>query len=131
MLLKDGECVSKDCMVFSTDADICFVLGVLNSTLAEMFYWTQEKIITLSLTDEQILAFPIVKGTERQIKTISDAVNKIVTSKDMDGSSLEKIDETVYAIYGLSDADIRLTEKIADSSLQRFKQLISSVNNAK
>ena len=93
---------------------IKFLLGILNSSVARNLLRSNRRSnIHLYPDDWKALAVPDV-ATERQLP-VTDLVDRILKAKnidpDADTSDLEaEIDELVYQLYGLTDAEIAAVE---------------------
>jgi adenine-specific DNA-methyltransferase len=96
--------------------DILYVLALLNSKLLNYYYkaTTSESGKVFAQVKIEILRqLPIAKIDIAQQQPIIDNVNSIITAKqnNTDTSKLEaEIDAMVYALYGLSDDEIKQIE---------------------
>ena len=83
-----------------------FLLGVLNSKLLNWYY---SKLSTNSHVNSYgIERLPIKTGTEEQRYKIISIVKEVINNPDTE--KLQKIDDIVYSIYGLTEYEIPLVE---------------------
>ena len=107
-------------MLTSDSINLKFLLGILNSKM--MTFYLQQKLMTNAQGFPQILMgqldqLPIIKqskSTEKSEQKIVHLVDKILlqkTTNKPDTSALEsEIDALVYALYGLTSAEIAVIE---------------------
>jgi len=101
------------------NANLEFLAGILNSSLINFYY----KLISTQLGENAVRLFtqfvekiPIIKyDNSNNQKNIIKNVSKIIELKEQnfnaDTTKLEKqIDELVYALYGLTEEEIRIVE---------------------
>lgn len=105
---------------WSTDSliDTKYIFALLNSTLLDYYnknlnITNQQGFPQILMTDLQLL--PIKKATNEQQQPIIDLVDKILAAKKADpaaDTSKEEaeIDRLVYALYGLSEDEIKIVE---------------------
>lgn len=91
----------------STEDDFDYlILGILNSKLLN---WYFAKLSTNSnVNGYEIDGLPIKIGTTEQQETIKRLVHEVM--KNLDEERLREIDEIVYSIYGISEAEIPIIE---------------------
>ena len=101
------------------DYSLKYILGVLNSTPISYYFKKKTAKAERKLFPKIILndlrKFPIPLATPKQQKPIIDLVDKILAAKKADStadtSMLEaEIDRLVYALYGLSEEEIKIVE---------------------
>jgi adenine-specific DNA-methyltransferase len=105
-----------------TGEKLKYLLGILNSKLSE-WYFNQISTTTGMGTNRwkkyKIEVFPIKEPTEREELSLEKLVDKILTAKKNDSkadtSVLEtEIDQLVYQLYGLTEAEIKIVEGVND-----------------
>ncbi len=96
---------------------IKFILGLLNSSLLDWFYGFigKPKGNAREYFNKPLAEIPIPSATSAQQKPIIDLVDKILSAKknnpQADTSKEEaEIDRLVYALYGLSEDEIKIVE---------------------
>jgi type I restriction-modification system DNA methylase subunit len=105
----------------SSDANLFYVLALLNSTLFT-FYARKKRIIRMEhgkqpqIRLEDIKTLPVRVVTSKEQKPFIELAQKILAVKqhgtEADASGLErKLDKMVYALYGLTLEEIALVEK--------------------
>ncbi len=95
-----------------------YLLGILNSKLMNFLYKdlvNEEARIFPEVKPIQLSKLPIAIGTAIQQTLLEKIVNKIVTAKqsnpNADTTILEQqIDQLVYELYGLTEAEIKIVE---------------------
>jgi adenine-specific DNA-methyltransferase len=102
-----------------------FVLGVLNSSLINWFYYksfTNESKLTVNLSREYLSEIPIREISTAIKEPFLEIVNKVLSITTFEGfpedaqkqgqvKEYEKqIDQMVYELYGLTEDEIRLVE---------------------
>lgn len=100
------------------DYHIKYILGLLNSKLYYVWLYNKgkRKGETLELYQKPLSEIPIKKAPSDIQNSIVKIVNEIITLKkanpNHDISSLEQqIDDIVYNIYGLTNAEIKIIEQ--------------------
>lgn len=110
---------SNGYILTSASIPIKYLLGVLNSSVLH-HYFGYIGVMTAggayTLKAATIESLPIALGTPEQQEEVIGLVNSILEAKskdiNKDVTDLEKkIDNVVYTIYGLNDADIKVIEK--------------------
>jgi len=91
------------------------ITGVLNSTLMRFFYNTS--FPTLHVQSNELASLPVKRSLLAKdcCKSIPDLVDRIINAKSKNsdantGAMERKIDEEVYALYGLIPEDIEIVE---------------------
>ena len=118
---KDIVCLDRIYyLILTRKANLKFVLGVLNSRVTNFwfeFYYKTTKVQGnyFDLNGNQIGSIPIPTVTAEQQKPIIDLVDKILAAKkansQADTSKEEaEIDRLVYALYGLTEEEIKAIE---------------------
>ena len=97
------------------------LLAILNS---KMGWWLISKYCTAIQNGFQLIwkyfgQIPIPQAHPKQAKLITSLVDKILTAKKSDPkantSALEtEIDQLVYQLYGLTEAEIKIVEGVND-----------------
>jgi type I restriction-modification system DNA methylase subunit len=95
-----------------------FILGILNSTLANWFYrrrFTNGSKLTVNLSKEYVGQIPIRLGTTTQQRAIVELVLRILDAKRRDPAAnterhSRRLDELVYDLYNLTPAEVGLVE---------------------
>ena len=95
-----------------------YALALLNSRLLNMAYQflAQEDGKALAQVKVGLVeALPLVTGTEAEIKEVVDLADKIIAAKRADSQAdisewESEIDRRVYALYGLTAAELQLVE---------------------
>ena len=99
------------------DANLHFLLGILNSKLMNYLFAT--KFLNLAIKAEYVKQLRLPPATPAQQQEIITLVDKILAAKKAsagsatkaDTTALEhKIDELVYKLYGLTDEEIAIVE---------------------
>lgn len=96
-----------------------YFIGLLNSKLIDFYYQeiSQEKGRVLAeVKPQRIKALPIAWATDIEQQTIENLVNRIKATKQTnpqaDTSVWEaEIDRLIYALYGLTEAEITIVEE--------------------
>ena len=105
--------------ILSTDAtSYQYVLGVLNSRLANWFYkrrFTNSSKLTVNLSKEYVGQIPIKVPDKAHQKPLERIVDRILVAKQRNAATntraLEReVDQLVYALYGLTPEEIKLVE---------------------
>ncbi|MCI1944084.1 TaqI-like C-terminal specificity domain-containing protein [Clostridium luticellarii] len=83
---------------------ICYILGILNSTLIQWYYLNF--LITNPNSTPQIKKYsldqiPICECSPRYMRTVEKLVNKIMYEKGEKGIFEKKLDETVFDLYNI------------------------------
>jgi hypothetical protein len=94
------------------------VLGVLNSKIMTWYYRSntdEEGKVFAQIKIELLRKMPIPKADKDQQRPVVQLVDKILAAKqhdaEADTTALEQeIDRHVYALYGLTDDEIKLVE---------------------
>lgn len=96
-----------------------YILGLLNSKLYYVWLYNRgkRKGENLELCQKPLSEIPIKKATPSQQQQIVDLVNKILATKKTDPnantSALEReIDGIVYGLYGLTEEEIAVIERV-------------------
>ncbi|HYV29035.1 MAG TPA: TaqI-like C-terminal specificity domain-containing protein [Candidatus Eisenbacteria bacterium] len=106
-------------LILSTEAiSHEYVLGVLNSRLANWFYkrrFTNSSKLTVNLSKEYVGQIPIKLPDKADQKPLERLIDRILAAKARDAgadvSALEReIDQLVYALYGLTPEEIKIVE---------------------
>ena len=101
--------------------DSRFLLGVLNST-AVRFFWLNkfrdDRKTFPKIKGEYLKLLPLPKVIASQQTPIVKLVDKVITAKQKNHTANtsvleQEIDKQVYALYGLSEAEIKLVEESA------------------
>jgi len=95
-----------------------YLLGILNSTLMKFYlklYANTSGVGTLRWINAYVKNFPIYNANETQQQSLSTKVTQILDFKKEDAAAdttgLEaEIDAMVYALYGLSEEEIKIVE---------------------
>lgn len=98
---------------FYKDYNVKFFLGLLNSKL--MNYVFKQFSTNSNVNGYEVDNLPIILGSTKQQNSISTLVDKILAAKKADStadtSKLEaEIDRLVYALYGLTNDEIKIVE---------------------
>ncbi len=120
---NEGECAGKVNVLHSfKNYHIKFVLGLLNSRLIDYYYCTKNETKHLNggalpFDTESIKSIPIPKLTMEQQQPIIALVDQILDAKKSnpsdDTSMLEReIDRLVYGLYGVTEEEIAVIERI-------------------
>lgn len=102
--------------------DLYYTIGILNSILISFWYMAFFKSLSLSggylrINHKQISKIPVPNANEEMLKKLSEVVKKVVEAKKKDPytdtSILEfQIDQMVYELYGLTEDEIAIVERI-------------------
>ena len=100
----------------SESVDLRYLLGIMNSNYASVLL-TNLRGGDYHIYPEHIRNIPIPDATASQQSVIIDLVDKILAAKmqdtQADTSKLEQeIDKTVYALYGLTEDEIKIVEDV-------------------
>lgn len=123
--LKEKDIVLLDRIYYLTENAVVnnnFVLGVINARITTYwfeYYYGTTKVSGgyFDLNGTQIKSIPIPKATNEQQKQIAEVVDQILMGKknntNADTSDLEhQIDKLVYELYGLTEEEIAVVEKV-------------------
>lgn len=101
-----------------------FILGLLNSKLLDFYYKkkfsTKKEDVFPEIQTYLYEQLPIASASKSQQKEITDIVDEILRIKrndcNADTAQLEKeIDKLVYNLYGLTEEEIRVVEKVYEN----------------
>ena len=102
--------MSYNVIIPKEDTNLFYILGLLNSTFAEEWFYKNAKHrgVGVDVGVDKLRTFPIPQTTKEQQKVIIDMVDEILAKKkkdkDADVSTLEKeIDKEVYKLYGITE----------------------------
>ena len=106
----------KEMELLSNTIELKYLLGVLNSRYADVLL-SNLRGGDYHIYPEHIRNIPIPNATSEQQRDIVSLVNRILAAKkespQADTSALEaEIDQLVYQLYGLTDEEIAIIEKI-------------------
>ena len=104
----------EDMEKLSETVDLRYLLGVMNSKYASVLL-TNNRGGDYHITPEHIRNIPIPSATPAQQKPIIALVDKILAAKKADSAAdtskeEAEIDRLVYALYGLSEDEIKVVE---------------------
>ena len=99
----------------SDSVDLRYLLGIMNSKYASVLLDTIRGTGNIDVNPEYIRNIPIPSAIPEQQKSIIDLVDEILAAKKAnhtaDTTALEsEIDRLVYALYGLSEDEIKVVE---------------------
>jgi len=117
--LKSGIIIQLPCQ---SELKYLYLLALLNSNLMNFLYKdlvNEEERIFPEVKPIQLFKLPVVVPKKQIQIVIEDTVNKILASKKgdpkADTSALEKeIDQLIYQLYGLTEAEIKIVEGVND-----------------
>jgi len=97
-------------------ASLKFILAILNSSVVNHLYAT--KFLNVAIKAEYLKETPIPAASPEKQKAVERLVDRILAAKARDAaadvSGLEReIDQLVYALYGLTPAEIQIVESAA------------------
>ncbi|MBP5696887.1 MAG: N-6 DNA methylase [Treponema sp.] len=112
---KYSTMTREDMEELSETVDLRYLLGVMNSKYASVLIDTIRGAGNIDVNPEYIRNIPIPSATPAQQKPIIALVDKILAAKkanpQADTSKEEaEIDRLVYALYGLSEDEIKIVE---------------------
>ena len=102
----------------SSELSYKYLLALLNSSLMDFLYHdlvNENNRIFPEVKPIQLFKLPIKVASIENQKLISEKVKAIIISKqnNTDASQLEaEVDAMVYALYGLTDDEIKLIERV-------------------
>lgn len=106
------EVMYVDMTAFIIPTQNLYVLGILNSTIAEYFVSLISSSVRgdyLRFKRQYVSQIPIPTATEAEQKTIETLVQKCLDAKGQNVTHWEQqIDEIVARLYGLSEEDVRI-----------------------
>ena len=114
---ESGFLLDKTCF-FISGQNLKFIEGILTSKLIEWYLERECRLLgktTIQYSKQWMENIPIPSSTPEQQKPIIELVDKILAAKkanpQADISKLEaEIDRLVYALYGLSEDEIKIVE---------------------
>jgi hypothetical protein len=121
-----GGLFIKDAMLLLNIGNLSlkYIIGILNSKL--MNYYYHEYFITIDVLKNALLSLPITMGDEGRCNKLNTFVDQMLVLKKREHSATvphtktmlgrqiaaldKQIDETVYALYGLTEDEIKIVE---------------------
>ncbi len=123
-ILKDGECATGFIIIKPAKTiDAYYLLGLLNSSVIKsmcLIAWTEGNF---EISTEIFKKIPFLNGTPEQVKEISTLTKKIVTSRKVNKESVDRINEIVFSIYGMSPKDIRVVKQIEKGIEKKYNEI--------
>lgn len=84
----------------SKTVNIKFILAVLNSDLAKFYF--QKRFSSVKLLRSHIESLPIFNATENEQNKVAEIVDKILQSDREEKYLIEKLNDRIFEIYGLT-----------------------------
>lgn len=105
--------------VLSDDLDLKFILGIMNSNLANFFMIFIIFLVsnfTMHMDKKYIGRLPIIIPEEREIKEVINLVDKLLELEEKNSqeyfSLFEQLNRKIYSIYKLDNSEIELIEQL-------------------